>query len=94
MVAAGPCPLCHQGQVGFRLCSPAGLMVLLCSGCGFVWMHPAEIGPESAHDPLDPAFARRYPDCNLRSSRWASEEEVKAQGWGVYLLRPEDLGKA
>lgn len=91
MIAVGECAVCQGGQVGFRFCPATEYMLLLCEECGLAWMHPSRLGQAEARDPLDPAFARRYPDCRLRGSRWATEDEVKAQGWAPYLMRPADL---
>ena len=91
MIALGPCPLCKDGQIGFRECSDRETLVCLCETCGYVWVHPSRLDAEQADDPLDPGFARRHPAISLRPSRWATEEQVKAQGWDAYLLKPTDL---
>lgn len=92
MIAACRCPLCAEGQIGFRYCSSSETMVLLCDSCGFVWLHPSRLEPEQAEDPIDNDFLRKHPACQLRPSRWATEEEIREYGWGAYLLRPADLG--
>lgn len=90
MIALGPCPLCNEGQIGFRICSDDTLLCL-CETCGYVWMHPSRLEADKADDPLDPGFARRHPGLSLRSSRWATEEQVKAHGWEPYLAKLTDL---
>lgn len=91
MIVAAPCPLCQDGQIGFRYCSRTGELVLLCDACGFVWLHPSRLEPEHALDPILPAFLRQHPTCVLRPSRWAGQQEVRDKGWRAYLLRPSDV---
>lgn len=52
---------------------------------------PVPAGGEGCLDPLDPAFAKRYPEADLRRSRWATEEQIRGEGWGFYLLKPGEL---
>lgn len=91
MIALAPCPLCSEGQLGFRVCADGETLVCVCETCGHVWMHPSRLEPGQAEDPLDPGFARRHPALSLRPSRWATEEQVRAYGWEPYLLKPGDL---
>ncbi|MFN8606066.1 MAG: hypothetical protein U0931_00950 [Vulcanimicrobiota bacterium] len=94
MIVCCPCPSCLEGSVGYRLCANRETVVLLCDECAMVWMHPNKVTAEQARDPLNPDFARQHPQVGLRSSRWASQDEIEKWGWGVYLLRPGDLLKA
>ena len=89
MLVAFSCPVCEEGQVGFRTHGES--LFLLCSECGYVFPHPAKAEASDALDPLLPSFRRRYPDLELRASRWATKEEVEEKGWSVYLLKPTDL---
>lgn len=89
MVVASRCPDCGDGDVGFRIAGE--FMFLLCGNCGLAWMHPARLEAKDAVDPLDPAFAKRYPGADLRRSRWATQEQVQDEGWSVYLLKPQEL---
>lgn len=89
MVVASRCPHCGEGDIGFRIAGE--FMFLLCGNCGLAWMHPSRLEPKDALDPLDPAFAKRYPEADLRRSRWATEEQIRSEGWGFYLLRPEEI---
>lgn len=92
MVIACQCPLCSEGQVGFRNCTQTEAMVLLCDTCGFVWLHPSRLEAEHAEDPIDNDFLRKHPSVRLRPSRWATEDEIRGYGWSAYLLKPADLG--
>ena len=91
MIVCCQCPSCEEGPVGYRLCANRETIVLLCDNCALVWMHPNKVDKEHARDPLNPDFARQHPQVGLRSSRWATEEEIEKWGWGVYLLKPSDL---
>jgi hypothetical protein len=91
MISVGPCPVCKSGQVGFRVCANREKVVLLCDQCALVWMHPNQITPEKAEDPMGAEFARRHPDARLRPSRWAESEDVQHFGWGAYLLTVRDI---
>ena len=91
MISVAECPHCQEGQVGYRLCANRETVVLLCENCALVWTHPNQLSAAKARDPLDPDFARQHPQVQLRSSRWASAEEVNAWGWSAYLLKPIDL---
>lgn len=93
MIAVAECPSCKEGQLGYRLCANRETVVLLCENCALVWTHPNRLGAEQARDPLNPDFARQHPQVQLRSSRWATAEEVTAWGWGAYLLTPDDIVK-
>src|SRR5438105_2062990 len=94
MIVCCQCPTCHEGPVGYRLCADRQTMVLLCDNCALVWMHPNKVDDAHAADPLNPEFTRRHPSVELRSSRWATAEEIGSYGWGAYLLKPEDVLKA
>lgn len=93
MIVAGPCPDCQEGQIGYRLCANRETVTLLCENCAMVWTHPQKLTADDARDPLNPEFARRHPDVQLRSSRWANKEEIARWGWGGYIFDPDDLLK-
>ena len=93
MIAVAECPCCGEGQIAYRLCADRKTVVLLCESCALVWLHPNRVRAEDAHDPLHPEFARQHPQVQLRSSRWATPEEIQSWGWGAYLLTPADLLK-
>lgn len=93
MIAVCGCPVCHEGQVAYRLCQDRETVVLLCDNCALVWTHPHRVAADLALDPLNSEFARRHPQVQLRSSRWATAEEIHKWGWGPYLMTPADLLK-
>lgn len=94
MIEISDCPCCKEGKLAFRLCANRETVVILCDQCAMVWVHPARLGAEQARDPLSAEFARQHPGVQLRTSRWASPEEVAQWGWGAYLMKPSDLTQA
>ena len=91
MIEFASCPGCHDGKVGFRLCSDNETVVLLCEECALVWTHPSPFDAAHARDPLSADFQRKHPGIKLRPSRWAEPKEIEAYGWAAYLLDPKDL---
>ena len=89
MIALGTCPVCGEGQAGFRQCADRQTLVILCDNCAFLWIHPAQFDPDHALDPLSPDLNRKHPAVVLRPSRWATAEDMDGYGWGAYLLTPD-----
>jgi hypothetical protein len=85
------CPCCQEGQLGYRLCGDRETVVILCSECAMVWLHPSKLEADQARDPVAQDFARHHPQVQLRNSRWATPEEVSQWGWAAYLLKPSEL---
>ncbi len=91
VIKAAPCPLCGVGDIGFRICAGGERLVLVCDGCGYLWLHPSRLEAQDACDLLSVDFRRSHPDIDLRPSRWATRQEIEAYGWGCYLLTPGDF---
>ncbi len=86
MIVYRECPLDPAGKVGFRLCADNATIVMLCDDCSFMWMHPDQVDPAHAIDPLLPDTKRHHPGISLQPSRWATEKEVADFGWALYLV--------
>ena len=92
MLVWGECPCCG-GAVGFRRGRDmSGGVILLCSECAMTWSHPGRVRADNAQDPLLPDFMRQHPGLSLRTSRWATAEDVREwdASWSAYLLTPAE----
>lgn len=84
LYANGPCPMCEQGNVGFRVCSDGKTVVLLCDECEALWRDPGTISPSTAEYPAAPDYRVPGQTCSVAGpeARWATRAEVDRAGWG------------
>lgn len=79
------CPICLDGQVGFRKCQNDPTLILMCDECDSVWLDPEEINSETVIYPASPDFLIPELKCSTINSRWATDAEIENMGWTEYI---------
>lgn len=80
------CPVCFQGQIGFRKCANAHTLILMCDECDSIWISPLEIEVSKAIYLSDPDYYIPQVNCSLMDSRWATYSEIDKVGWSRYIF--------
>lgn len=81
------CPICKDGVIGFRGCTPGIQIVLMCDECDAVWLDPNTISSAIALSLQGPDFSVPGWNCTIRSplARWATREEIIQVHWEDYI---------
>lgn len=81
------CPICAQGQIGFRKCANSPQIVLMCDECDSVWLDPDSVTANNVIYLESPNFEIPLQNCSMINSRWATRDEVCQRGWEKYCGR-------
>lgn len=85
---AGRCPVCDSGTRGFRLCSDRMTVVVMCDECDATWLDARCVDVSEVVYPQLPDFRLPGRSCSIAapSSRWATQLEIEASGWGDLVV--------
>ena len=83
----GWCPDgCGEGELYFEFCLDRSVVVITCGECGTIWLDPEKIEIGSGVYPSEyNAFFVSEIQCSMRNTRWATRDEVIAQGWERHI---------
>lgn len=79
------CPICLQGQIGFRKCRDSEDIVLMCDECDSIWLEPNAVRAENVIYVEPPHFIVPMSNCSILNSQWANRDEVYMKGWENYI---------
>ena len=86
----GICPACGAGEIAFVYARTAGRVILMCFECEAIWMDARDIRIENViytEPPLNTMPELGFPITFPTHGRWATREEIVAQGWEDRIAR-------
>lgn len=88
MYYVGICPFCEQGNLGIRICSKEGDVVILCDECDALWLSidlkSKPLFPEQPNLPCPCCKGNLSDD----PARWANFGEIYIKDW-IHLVKGE-----
>ncbi|WP_339730169.1 hypothetical protein [uncultured Gimesia sp.] len=82
------CPFCEQGNLGVRICSLAGDVVILCDECDALWLSTEISDPPAFPEQPDLPCPCCQGNLTDAPAHWASFGEIYQKGW-VSIVKGE-----